>query len=173
MKHQWEARPIWGKIWWRRRVGNNCWRGVPEYLRRHGSGCTRESRAWARNKDSLPTVRGGKMSVGTDAWVGPRAGERGWQFFLIASTPSVKLNAAESAVNSKRRRCWRKVSKGEGRAKASRRTGEESAKKCAITANQHQGPTWGTNGQESKVSPVSKAGCFSSSLYYPVGVDMT
>lgn len=99
VKHQWEARPIWGKIWWRRRVGNNCWRGVPEYLRRHGSGCTWASRAWARNKDSLPTVRGGKMSVGTDAWVGPCAGERGWQFFLIASTLSVKLNAAKSAAN--------------------------------------------------------------------------
>ena len=34
--------------------------------------------------------------MGTDACVGPCAGERGWQFFLIASTLSVKRNAAQS-----------------------------------------------------------------------------
>ena len=35
----------------------------------------------------------------TDAGVGPCAGERGWQFFLTASTRSVKRNAAESEAN--------------------------------------------------------------------------
>lgn len=34
--------------------------------------------------------------MGTDACAGPCAAERGWQFFLIASTLSVKRNAAQS-----------------------------------------------------------------------------
>ena len=169
MKHQWEARPIWGKIWWHRRVGNNCWRGVPEYLRRHRSGCTWASRAWARNKGSLPTVRGGKMSVGTDACAGPCAAERGRQFFLIASTLSVERT--QPRVRQREEVLKEGLHRGDS-AKASRGTGEESARKRATTANQHQGPTWGTHGQELYVSPVSKPGWFCSSLCYPMGVDM-
>lgn len=169
MKHPWEARPIWGKIWWHRRVGNNCWRGVPEYLRRHRSGCTWAAEPEPETRAVCPQWEEEKWVWGQmPALVPALLREDGSSFWLPLYS---QWNGTQPTVKQREEVLKEGLRRGRQR-KASRGAGGESTKKCAITANQHQGPTWGTNGQEFNVSPVSKAGWFCSSLCYPMGVDM-
>lgn len=63
---------------------------------------------------------------------------RGRQFFLIASTLSVERT--QPRVRQREEVLKEGLHRGDS-AKASRGTGEESARKRATTANQHQGPT--------------------------------